>query len=467
MQVPILNGIFTDNAAQIRTSYPRNLVPVPKKSGLSDGYLRHTDGIIEFCETDSIDRGGINWNGIMYRALGSNLSKIDESGTITIIGDIGTGSEKCTFGYCFDYLAVNSGGRFYLYNGTTFQQVTDTDLGTVLDFIWVDGYFMTTDGESLVVTELGDPFSVNPLKYGSSEINPDPIVAIKKVRNEVAALNRYTIEFFQNTGGSNFPFQRIEGATINKGCIGTHANTVINDLVCFMGSSLNEAISLYIGINGQNNRIATSEVEQILATYTEAELSNTIMEHRIYNGHIHIMIHLLDETLVYDMSASEVVGQPIWHTVDSGLNRKSKYRARNYVFCYNKWIVGDPTSNKIGYLTDTVSSHYGDVINWEFSTQILYNEGTGVIINSLELIATTGRIEFGKNPYITTSYSLDGTTWSQDKMIRVGKTGELQKRLVWFLQGLMKRLRIQRFRGDSDSMISIARLEVKLEQCYV
>jgi hypothetical protein len=52
-------------------------------------------------------------------------------------------------------------------------------------------------------------------------------------------------------------------------------------------------------------------------------------------------------------------------------------------------------------------------------------------------------------------------------MIRVGKTGELQKRLVWFLQGLMKRLRIQRFRGDSDSMISIARLEVKLEQCYV
>lgn len=467
MQVSILSGIFTDSAAQIRTAYPRNLIPVPKKSGLSDGYLRHTDGIVEFCEIADIDRGGINWNGIMYRVIGSNLVRIDENKDITTIGSVGTGGEKCTFGYSFDYLAVNSGGRFYLYNGTTLQQVTDADLGTVIDFIWIDGYFMTTDGEYLVVTELNDPFSVNPLKYGSSEINPDPIVAIKKVRNEVAAINRYTIEFFQNVGGSNFPFQRIEGATINKGSIGTYSNIIINDLICFMGSALNEAISIYIGLNGQITKIATSEIEQTLAKYTEADLSLVVMEYKIYNGHIHIMAHLPNQTLVYDISASESIGQPIWYTMDSGLTTKTKYRARNHVFCYNKWFVGDPTFKKIGYLTDTISSHYGDLIDWEFSTQMIYNEGAGAIINSLELIATTGRIEFGKNPYISTCYSFDGITWSQDKMIKVGKAGELQKRLTWFLQGSMKKMRIQKFKGDSDSMISIARLEAKIEPCYV
>ena len=49
--------------------------------------------------------------------------------------------------------------------------MTDLDLGVVLDFCWVDGYFMTTDGESLIVTELTDPMAVNPLKYGIEAIN--------------------------------------------------------------------------------------------------------------------------------------------------------------------------------------------------------------------------------------------------------------------------------------------------------
>lgn len=466
MQISILSGIFTDKAAQIRTAYPRNLIPVPKKSGISDGYLRHTDGIVEVCEADGTDRGGINWNGVMYRVLGNDLAKIAQDGTITIIGDVGSGGQ-CTLDYSFDYLAVSSGGRFYLYNGSTLQQVTDADLGTVIDFIWIDGYFMTTDGEYLVVTELNDPFSVNPLKYGSSEINPDPILAVQKVRNEVAAVNRYTIEFFQNVGGDNFPFQRIEGATINKGSIGTYTNIVINDLVCFMGSALNEAISFYIGLNGQITKIATSEIEQILATYSETELADAIMEYKIYNGHIHIMTHLGNETLVYDVSGSEFMGQPVWWTTDSGITNKAKYRAVNHIWCYNRWNVADPTTTKLGYLTDTISSHWGDMIAWEFSTQMLYNEGAGAIINSLELIATTGRIEFGKNPLISTSYSLDGITWSQEKYIRAGKAGEFQKRLAWFLQGSMKKFRIQKFKGDSDAMISIARLEAKLEPCYV
>jgi hypothetical protein len=67
------------------------------------------------------------------------------------------------------------------------RQVTDPDLGVVLDVVWVDGYFMTTDGEFLVVTELTDPTQVNPLKYGSSEVDPDPVVALLKLRNEVYA----------------------------------------------------------------------------------------------------------------------------------------------------------------------------------------------------------------------------------------------------------------------------------------
>jgi len=71
MQIPIVNGIYTDEVADFRTSYPKNLIPVPKQQGISTGYLRPADGIVEFGTGPGIDRGGINWNGVYYRVRGS------------------------------------------------------------------------------------------------------------------------------------------------------------------------------------------------------------------------------------------------------------------------------------------------------------------------------------------------------------------------------------------------------------
>ena len=62
-----------------------------------------------------------------------------------------------------------------------------------------------------------------------------------------------------------------------------------------------------------------------------------------------------------------------------------------------------------------------------------------------------------------TQYSTDGETWSMEKAISAGKQGDRSKRLVWFQQGHMKQQRVQRFRGTSDTHVSIARLEASLE----
>ena len=85
MQIPILNGIYTDGVSDFRTSYPRNMVPVPKQQGVSEGYLRPAEGIVQFGEGPAADRGGINWNGVCYRAMGPNLCRIDADGTTTVL----------------------------------------------------------------------------------------------------------------------------------------------------------------------------------------------------------------------------------------------------------------------------------------------------------------------------------------------------------------------------------------------
>lgn len=463
MQIAILSGVYADGSPNLRTSLPRNLVPVPKSSGISSGYLRPADGIKSVANPQlGVDRGGINWNGGCYRVLGTSLVLLNADDTVTYIGEVGIGG-PVSMDYSFDRLAIASGGRLYYWSGSLLTQVTDPNLGAALDMLWVDGYFMTTDGEFLITTELNDPYAVNPLKYGSSEADPDPVMALKKLRTEVYAINRYTVEVFQNIGGDGFPFQRIEGAQAQRGAVGRKACAKFLDGIALLGSGRNESPSVYLASSGGTQKIATREIDQLLQEYTERQLAASIMETRVDKAHQHLLIHLPDQTLVFDGAASAVLGEPVWFTLTSSTAARGTYRARNLVWAYDRWNVGDPTSNELAVLVEDVSSHYGQTIGWEFGVSALYNEGRGAIVHEIELVALTGATKFGDKPVIWTSYSIDGRTWSTERSIEAGKTGEMGKRLCWRRCGHMRNWRVQRFRGTSDAHVSFVRLEMRIE----
>lgn len=467
MQISIIPGIYTDENADFRKQYPRNLIPVAFDSGISQAYLRPADGIIDFGTTGpGCDRGAINWNGVCYRVMGSKLVSVAANGAVTIIGDVGGTSSQVKMDYSFDHLAIVSDGNLYLYDGAVFGQNTDPDLGTVIDVIYVDGYFMLTDGEFLIVTDIGNPYSVNNLKYGSSEVDPDPIVGLLKIRNEPYAINRHTIEVFQNIGGAatQFPFQRVEGTRIDRGALGTFCKCWFLGTVAFLGGARNESPGIWLGLNADSNKISTREIDQIFQEYTEEQLSKAVLEPRVDKNYRHLMIRLPDQTLVYDHAASQSAQKPIWHILTTSLIGKGVYKASNPIWCYDKWIVGNCDS-KIGYLTDSVSSHWGEVNGWEFSTQMIYNESKSAVVNQLELVGLPGRVALGDEPVIWSSWSIDGETWSQERAISAGTKGQRSKRLAWFQQGHFRNYRIQKFRGTSDSHLSVARLEAQMEGC--
>lgn len=466
MQVPILSGIFTDEAGDFRTSLPRNMVPVPKDQGISKGYLRPAEGIAQVGTGPGVDRGGINWNGACYRVMGSNLVRVSADGAVTTLGTVG-GTGQVSLDYSFDRLAIAAGGSLYYWNGSSLQQVTDPDLGLVLDVLWIDGYFMTTDGVDLVVTDLTDPTSVSPLHYGSSEADPDRVMRLLKLREEARAVNRYTIEAFDNVGGNVFPYQANEGALIARGALGTHCAVVFAEQIAFLGSGRDEPPAIYIGDNGSSRKISSREIDTLLQGYTEAQLSMAVVEARVDKSHQLLLVHLPDRTLVYDAAASAVAQELAWHTLDSGLMTPSVYRARNFVWCYNRWLCGDPTSGALGEVDITVSTHYGQTIGWEFGTSIIYNNGFGAILHQVELVTLPGRVALGADPVVWTSHSLDGETWSMERPCSAGTQGDRTRRLTWLRQGRMPHWRIQRFRGTSDAHLSVARLEIQVEALSV
>ena len=462
MQIPIINGVYANENADLRVSYPVNLVPTALDSGISMGFLRPAEGIELLGTGPGVDRGAINWNGVCYRVMGTKLVSVSALGIATTLGDVGSGGQV-TFDYSFDRLAINSGDRLYYWDGAALTQVIDVDLGVVLDVKWVDGYFMTTDGEFLVVTELTDPTQVNPLKYGSSEADPDPIKRLLKINNEIYALNRHTIEVFDNIGGTGFPFQRIEGAQIPKGTLGSRCSTNYLERIAFLGSSRYEAPAIYLGANGQVVKISSPEIDILLKDYTETVLAATVMETRVDKGRNLLYLHLPDRTIVYDAEASKSVQIPVWFILSSATDGFSQYRGINFVWCYDFWMCGDPTTTNVGKLTDGGSDHYGAVVGWEFSTKIIYNMGRDAIIHMLQLVALTGRVAVGKDPSISTSFSTDGETWSANRSIKSGINGDRKKRLAWLQNGVFTNWRIQRFKGDSDSFLTFARLEAEIE----
>lgn len=467
MKIPILSGIYTDGNGDYKISYPRNLIPEAKETGINSGYLRPADGIIRFSDGLGRDRGGINWNGACYRVQGRSLVSINANGIVTKLGTV-SGSTPVVMDYSFDRLAINAGKNLYYYDSTSgLQQVTDTDLGNVYDMLWIDGYFMTTDGEYLIVTELNDPFSVNPLKYGSSEIDPDPIERILKLRNEVHAINRYTSEVFRNVGGSGFPFARVNGAQSTRGCVGNRAACIVGDVIMMVGGARNEGVSVWAMTSGNTVRVATDGIDDIIANYSARQLASIVCEQRLDADHLFFYIHLPDITLVYDVQTSQVLGTPVWFTLTSGLGERGQYRARYFTYCYNKWICGDPSSYKTGVLTKTTMEHYGDKVSWDFGTQIVYNEGRGAIFHQLELAGTPSRFPSSNGAQVWTEYSANGATWSNRRYTKALGRGSIDSRIVWLQMGHMINYRAMRFGGDSDSAMSVARLEAQLEPLYV
>ena len=454
MQISILQGAYA-SGSDFRTSYPVNMAPVPKMHGLSMGYIRHADGIKTFSTIAGKIRGGVNWRDVPYYVVDDKVCRILPDGSSEVVDTITDDGNPCRFAFSFDRLGIASGKKLYYLIGNVITQVTDVDIGDVNDVKFLDGYFVTTDGTYILVADLTDPTSINPFKYGSSEIDPDPIVALLVNRNELYAINRYTVEVFTNTGGEFFPFSRINGAHIQRGAIGRDAVCVYNEALAFLGSARNESPAIYLGENAQTVKLSTREIDQILSGYTEAQLADVVVESRTTNDHKFLYVHLPDRTLVFDSKATQVMETPIWHVLTSTMDGFEKYRARHFVWAYGKWLCGDSAGGQIGYMTDQEGGHFGSAVRVEFGTVITWSETGGAVFHGLEMQVLTIRDKAQK---IAASYTTDGENWSQDRWSR-----EFNRRIIWPMQGMMHGWRAYRFRGSSDAMLSVARLDAKME----
>lgn len=461
MQVPILSGVYTRTGPDFERSYPLNMVPNVEETGISNGYLKQAPGVRQIATGVGDDGGGYVWNGTHYRASGGSLVSLAADGTLTTIGTITSG--PAIFAESFDRLAIAIGRRlFYLIDGAV-TEVTDPDLGPVVDMTWMDGYFVTTDGTSIVVTELNDPTAVDPLKYGSAEESPDAVIGLLRLRSELYVLGRYTIEVMRDTGTTGFPFAPSRGAQIPKGVVGTYAKCPFVETFAFCGSARNEQCGVYLAGAGQAVKISNKALDVALAALTEDELAQVALEARQGAGIQDLFVHLPNQTFVYSYNASQALDLPVWYRLAAGLDASRAYRARNMVLANGQWICGDIRTGAIGVVDASISAVFGEAAGWQFDSAMIYNEGHGAICHNLELVGNYGRAAFGEDPRVMMSWTDDGRTYSQERSSKVGVTGARNTRLAWRKNGHFRQWRSFRFRGVTASPVSFSRLNADLE----
>lgn len=459
MQIPLLSGITATEGADLNLRYPINLEPVAIESGISKGYLRATAGAVVLGSGPGIDRGGIVWNGVHYRVMGTKLVSVTASGVATTIGDVGAGGIG-SWQIGFDRLAFQSGTALYYWDGAALAQVTDPDLGPCYDVAWLKGQFFSTDGIYIVATQLADPTRVDPNKYGSAESDPDMVKGLLRVRDELAVLGEFSIDFFYYTGGSGFPLTLNSGATIPIGCVGPRAKTRFAQTFAFVGGARDEAIGVWLAGSGTAAKLSTRSIDDMLAA--ELDPASIVMEKRVSRDEQRLLIHLSDKTLVYLQSASVAAQQAVWYVARGGRGMDQPYRPRNSVLVNGEWFVGDLGTAIIGKLDEGTAEQFGDAVGWAFDAALIYNKAKGGIAHTLELIGLPGRGR-GAAPVAFMSSTLDGETWSLERAAALGIRGDRTKRCQWRPHRRFRNYMGLRFRGDSASLPGWAALEAEIE----
>lgn len=450
-QIGIISGIYGTSPSNFMRSVPVNVTPIAEPgdgggTGVSKGYLEIVAGVRTIHTLTGKDRGSALYGDKHLRVVGDTLYNITDTLTIAI-GTLGNDNKPVQFAEGFGRIAIASAKKLYYYDGTTLSQVTDPDLGDALSVAWSDSYFLTTDGSYIVATDLADPTKVDPLRYGSSEADPDPVVGMLALRGEVYALNKYTIEKFINGGTTGFPFQRSRGGQIPKGIVGRDAYTPFVETFAFCGSARNESAAVYLGGSGQAIRISPRSLDDVLANLSPDELAAVELETINRSGLYQLLVHTPRETWVYHWSASQLLDLPVWSKLAGGTLNEQTWPARHYQQVGTSWWCG--SDGKLGKVDEASDTLFGDAIGYRFDTPFVYNGGNGAIAHAAEL-TTRGTAN------VAMSYTNDGRTWSQERWCSA-------RRLIWRRLGRMANFRGFRFRGIKNGQASFARLEVQLE----
>lgn len=390
-------------------------------------------GITEFATCGAGPIRGMDYmNGVLYVVSGNLLYSVDSSGNSTALGGSVSGNNAvCMVNNGTQILILN--GRYgYIYSALNgFQIITSANFHASSQGTFFDTYFvMAWDGTNKwFISGSSDGTSYNGTDFASAEVAPDWVLAVVNQQENLLIFGQTTIETWYDAGSVNFPFQRIDGGTIERGCAAALTPVKEDNSVFFLGNDL-----IFYRLDGVlPRRVSTHAIEDAWQKYTV--VSDAYCFSYTFNGHKFIVLTfpIANATWVYDISTG------LWHERESwDMNNRpyGRWRGSCSKQAYGKVMIGDNYSGSIGYLDESVTTEFGNTVQAYMVTPIIHNDRKRVFISRFELDveqgegATTGQ---GSDPLIMLSWSDDGGRIFNNPQLfhSLGKLGEYRTRVFW------------------------------------
>ena len=463
MNLPIIKGDRTDGRADYTDALPVNLTAVAREILGASGYLLSHSGLTLHGTGLGLDRAGY-WNerlSIHFRVSGTDLISLAADGTVVSLGAI-TGTEQASMTHSFNTQSIVVDGKWWLYDGTTFTQQLDPDLGAPIDHTWIDGYYFFTDGEFIYHTDITDETSISPLKFATSEFSPDPTLGVSTTSdNQVIVFNRFTTEYFVNRATENFTFQRISGKAVKCGSVGTFSTTEVEGRFFVIGGGRDEVVSIHQISAGTYSSIATREVDQILATYTETELKKAVLETRVEDEDRFIVARLPNHTLLFNATIASTLGKAVaWTIVKSGVVDSTKWRGTNGVFDPRiaKFVYGDNQNTNIGILDRTIASQYGNQVEALFYSPLVNLETASV--DELEVDTIPGHQIDSSKVTLAISQTTNGFSYGKEFWSTISTPSNFGLRYINYMLGYVDQNIGYKFRCVTTERVNFLNIKV-------
>ena len=412
-------------------------------------------------------RGLWTFDGVGYVVSGNRLYSIDTNWTATLRGTI-TGAGPVSMADNGTQMFIACNGPSYIYNASTqvLAQISDPDFPGAVTVGYIDGYFVFNEPNSqkIWVTALLDGTSVDPLDFASAEGSPDGVVGLIVDHREVWVFGTNSVEVWYDSGASDFPLQRIQGAFNEIGCAATYSLAKLDNGVFWLGADARGRGIVYRANGYTGQRISTHAVEWHIQSY--GNIDDAIAYTYQQDGHAFYVLTFptAQKTWVYDVAANA------WHERASGNENQYRHRSNCQMAFNNEIVVGDYVNGNIYAFDLTVFSDNGDLQKWQRSWRALpqgQNNLRRTAQHSLQIDLESGtglNLGQGSDPQVMLRWSDDGGhTWSNEHWSPMGKIGEYYRRVFFRRLGMTLKIRDRVYELSGTDPVKIALLGAELQ----
>lgn len=470
MKTPILGSSYVARSVNAADARMINLFPeIVPEGGKEAAFLSRAPGMRKLATVGTGPiRGMWRVGEYLYVVSHDTLYKVDSTYTATLLGTVSGTTTPVSMTDNGTQIFIACNGPSYIYNTSTnvFAQITDPDFTGAGTVGYLDGYFVYNEpgGQLIWVTSLLDGTSIDPLDFASAEGSPDGVTGIIVDHRELWVFGTNSIEVWYDSGGTDFPLTRIQGAFNEIGCVAPYSIAKMDNGLFWLGQDARGQGMVYRANGYTGSRISTHAVEWQIQQY--GDLTDAIGYTYQQEGHSFYVLVFpsANTTWVYDVSTQA------WHErAGWTAGAFTRHRSNCQAFFNNENIVGDFENGNIYAFDMDVFADNGSIQKWLRSWRAIppgQNNLVRTAHHSLQLDIEAGvglNLGQGDDPQVMLRWSDDGGhTWSNEHWMTIGRIGEYFRRVIFRRLGMTLKLRDRVYEVSGTDPVKITIMGAEL-----